>query len=192
MRRLLLGLLTLGVVAWMLAAGVGPASAHGDLVKGSPGPGDAVAPGGTIAALQLSSVSVDAPAYVAVLDADDNPIAVGEPTLLADGLVCVRTEALEVGIHTVEYAARSEDGHSAGGRYAFEVTENGDQAQPGLCAEAELAPADQAQTLAEMTAGGEFPGWVIPGLVVLAALSAAGVVWRIRKDGRAETRACLP
>lgn len=131
----------------------GPAAAHGDLVYGSPGPGDYVAPGVTVLRLEMSTVKKDAPVYIAILDAKDDPLWVGSAAVVWGGddkVVCAQVEPMEPGVHAVEYTAIATDGHRLGGRYLFEVaktaTEPTDRVEPGACAGADLGEPGEAQT----------------------------------------------
>ena len=168
------------LVAWLLAA---PATAHGDLVGGSPGPGDDVRPGGTVIQLEFADLDPEQRAYIAVAGPDDAPIPVGRASITGESMVCARSEPLEQGVHTLDYSATSTDGHRLSGRFTFEVSSDGSAPATGGCDEAELAAPGQAQTLVEMTIGG-VPGWLIPVLILLAVLAAGGVLLRIRHDRR--------
>ena len=196
MRRLLLSLALLVGLLVPTALVAGPAAAHGDLVDGSPGPGDTVAPRTSVLRLDLSDLDPDAPQALALTDEDGAPLAVGEPTVVGAGTLCARSEPLRPGVVTLEYAGMATDGHRVGGRYAFEVAAPGARPAPGACADVDLARPGEARTLAEMTGTDSgVPTWAIVGLGALAVLAAAGVVLRVRRDRRepdAEAAASAP
>ncbi|GAA0986111.1 hypothetical protein ENKNEFLB_00769 [Nocardioides aquaticus] len=173
-----------GVAALLLVlASGGAASAHGDLTGGSPGPGDETAPGVTTLRLDLLEVDGDAPLSVAVTDEAGDPVAVGEAQVVDSDYVCAAVEPLTDGVWTIDYAGTGVDGHRFGSRFAFEVLPGGEQADPGPCADAELAAPGEAQTLAEMTeTDAGVPVWVVWTLVGLGLVSAAAVVLRVRRD----------
>lgn len=181
MRRLLLILTLLAA----LAAAASPASAHGDLVEGSPGPGDDVAAQTALLRLDVSALDPDAPVAVALSDEDGEPVAVGTAAVVDGNTLCARSSPLDPGVLTLEYAAVADDGHRVGGRYAFEVSTDGEPVAPGVCEGADLAEPGEARTLAELTGtDGGVPPWVVWGLVALALLAAAAVAARVRRDRR--------
>lgn len=171
---------TVWALAWLFAA---PASAHGDLVDGSPGPGDSVTPGVSMVQLEFKALDADRPALIAILGPDEKPIPVGQARIQQDAFVCAKSDALEPGVHTIEYSVSATDGHLLASRFSFEVSSTGTAPATTVCDASTLADPGQAQTLAEMTNSG-LPGWLIPLLVGAAALSVAGVVLRIRHDRR--------
>ena len=193
MRRLLLSLaLVVGLLA-PTALIVGPAAAHGDLVDGSPGPGDTVAMRTSVLRLELSDLDPDSPVAVALVDEDGDPLAVGEPSVVDRTTVCARSASLTAGVVTLEYAGRAPDGHRVGGRYAFEVGAPAANPEPGVCAGVDLARPGEARTLAEMTGtDGGVPTWAIAGLGGLAGVAAAGVAVRVRRDRREADNAQSP
>lgn len=168
----------------VVLVGATAASAHGDLLEGSPGPGDQVQPGGTVLRLEFADVDGDRPAHVALLDAAGDPLAVGDAISTAKGTVCARSEPLTPGVRTIEYSATSTDGHQLTSRYQFEVSRNGTRTRPQACAGLELAAPGEARTLAEMTTAGT-PVWVFYLLGTLVVVSGAGVILRVRHDRRA-------
>ena len=77
MRRLLLGLIAAVVAALTIVVlGTAPVSAHGDLVSGSPGPGDDVAVGTTDLRLEFTALNTDATPLVAMRGPAEELIAV--------------------------------------------------------------------------------------------------------------------
>ncbi len=161
-----------------------PASAHGDLVDGSPGPGDDVGAGATTVRLEFTALDPDAVPLVAVLDEAGDPLAVGDATAADPRTVCAATAPLTAGVHTIEYSVVGEDGHRKTGRYQFQVSAEGAEVEPGSCAGLDLAPAEEARTIAELGGGGGLPGWLLWLLGALVALSASLVVLRVRSDRR--------
>ena len=178
MRRLLLSVLTLGLL--VLAAG--PALAHGALVDGSPGPGDDVATGASSIELEFSSVATDSNPLVAVLDPDDDPVAVGIAVTSGDATVCARVDPLEPGVYTIDYSVASGDGHRQAGRYQFEVSDDGEPVVPGACEGMKLSAPGEARTLEQMCGGGLLPAWTLWSLGGLAVVMAGLVVVRVRAD----------
>lgn len=185
MRRLLLtslALALLGLTA-LLGPAAAPASAHGELVDGSPGPGDDVAVGTTSVRIDFTALDPDQVPLVAVLGTDDEPVAVGEAELADDRTICAVSAPLEAGVHTLEYSVLSDDGDRQRSRYTFEVSDAGDPAEPGACDTLALSEPGEAQTLDEM-ASGTVPTAVLFGLGALAVLAAGLLVLRIRSDRR--------
>ncbi|VXC43397.1 hypothetical protein NOCARDAX2BIS_560003 [Nocardioides sp. AX2bis] len=171
------------IAGLLLLGGAGAASAHGDLTGGSPGPGDETAPGVTTLRLDLAEVDGDAPLSVAVTDEAGDPVAVGAAQVVGSDVVCAAVEPLDEGVWTIDYAGTGVDGHRFGSRFAFEVLPGGEEADPGPCADAELAGPGEAQTLAEMTeTDAAVPAWVVWTLVGLGLVSATAVVLRVRRD----------
>lgn len=186
----LLTTLFLGVVMGLLAPG---ALAHGDLVDGTPGPGDSLAPGGEVVALEFDELAEDGRTLIAILDAGGEPIAVGAAQTTADArVVCASTSPLESGVHTLEYSVTSNDGDLIRGKYSFEVNAEGDSADSAdsditaACTDLSLDPAGEAQTLDEMGTGG-FPTFLPYLLAALLVVALALVVRRIRADRTLES-----
>lgn len=187
--RLLRASLTTLVTSLFLGVAMGlfaPAAlAHGDLVDGSPGPGDSLAPGGVVVALEFDELAEDGRALIAILDAGGDPIAVGPAQTTADATaVCATTDPLEPGVHTLEYSATSDDGDLIRGKYSFEVVAEGDRPDNDLtaaCSDLSMDPPGEAQTLDEMGTGG-FPVFLPYLLGALLVIALALVVRRIRTD----------
>ena len=175
----LVGLVVLLVGSTVVLAG--PAAAHGALVDGSPGPGDEVAPRTSVIRLDFASVGESGPAYVALRDAADRPVAVGAARVVGDRTVCARSSALVPGVHTLDYSVVSGDGHRLSGRYRFEVTSPARAADPGSCAGVDLARPGAAETLEEMTTPST-PTSFYYGLGALVVVSGGLVLWRVRRD----------
>ncbi len=165
---------------WLLA---GQASAHGELVEGAPGPGSTVAPGSEAVQLRFADIDRDRAAQIAVLDADDAPLRVGQVRPASADTVCVRTEGLESGVHTVEYAVPSVDGHVFRGRYAFEVAAGGDPVATPACEGVTLGELGEARTLEQMS-DDEIPAWVPYAAAPAVLVAVLGVIWRVRRDRR--------
>ena len=186
MRRLLLRQLaavTLAVgLVGLLAA---PASAHGDLVDGSPGPGDVVATGTTLVRLEFTALDLDGAPLVAVRGPSGDPVAVGEAGFGDSTTICARSAPLEEGVNTVDYSVLSDDGDRQTGSYTFEVSASGEGVEPAACDAAALAEPGEAQTLEEMGSG-TVPTIVLYGLGVLAVLAMGLLVMRVRADRRAD------
>lgn len=179
---LLLGLalgLGLGVVALVAA----PASAHGDLVDGSPGPGDVVAVGTSVLRLEFTALDESATPLVAVRGPSGDPVAVGAADYGEKGTICARSAPLEAGVNTLDYSVVSDDGDRQISSYTFEVAEDGTAVEPGACDADALAEPGAAQTLDEMGSG-TVPTIVLYGLGALAVLAAGLLVLRIRADRR--------
>jgi len=177
---------TVGLALAGLVLAAGPASAHGDLAAGSPGPGDAVPAGTDLLRLDFDGLADDGRAFVALLDDEGRPVAVGDATVLDDRTACATTAPLEPGVYDVEYLLDADDGHTFDGRYSFEALADStsqptDDPAPGPCAEADLAPATEARTLADFGSSG-LPTWVPVGLGVLAVGAVGLVVARVRRD----------
>lgn len=160
-----------------------PASAHGDFETGSPGPGDEIVAGNTAVWLEFVAIDPDAPAFVALIDEEGDPVAVGETSAASDTVVCARSAPLESGVYDLEYLVTSDDGHLIRGTYAFEVL---DDATPDTrtdpCSATDVADPGEALTMAEMSSGDGLPAWAIPVLGVLLLAAGAAVVVRIRRD----------
>ncbi|WP_323793116.1 copper resistance CopC family protein [Nocardioides sp.] len=190
MRRLLLTrsgavLATLTTVAFVLLVLVpGPALAHGDLVDGSPGPGDDVAVGTDVLRLEFTDLDPDGRPLVAVRDAAGDPVAVGTASFGDDATICARSAPLEPGVTTIDYAVLSEDGDRQEGSYTFEVSEGGALAQAGVCDAVDLAAPGEPKTLDEMGSG-TVPTPVLYGLGLLAVVAMGLAVLRVRSDRRA-------
>lgn len=187
--RLLRNTLTVTLIIGVMAFVLAPAAlAHGDLVDGSPGPGDALAPGSERVALAFDELAQDGRALVAVLDADGDPIAVGPAQTTADArAVCAATAPLETGVHTLEYSVTSNDGDLIRGKYTFEIAVDGDPQDTAdnddlaACSDLTLAPPGEAQTLDEMGTG-SFPTFLPYVLVALLVIALGLVVRRVRAD----------
>jgi len=186
MRRLLLrsfALLATILTACTLAAV--PASAHGDLVDGSPGPGDDVAVGTTVLRLEFTALDTGGTPLVAMRGPSGDLLPVGEATYGEKGTVCALTAPLEAGVHELTYSVISDDGDRQTGTYSFEVSETGAPSDPGACASPALeepGPED-AQTI-EQKSSGTLPTGVLYGLGGLAVLVGGLLVLRIRSDRR--------
>lgn len=185
MRRLLLTLVAaVGLVAWPAA----PASAHGDLVEGSPGPGDEVAAGSTLLRMEFDGIAEDGRAFAAVLTEDGTPVRVGDAEVLDASVMCARTEPLDPGVYTVEYLLDAADGHDFTGRYRFEVlARGGSRVESGGCADARLGQATEARTLREFGDAG-LPGWLPWGLGGLGVLAVGLLLVRVLRERRSVTR----
>ncbi|MCH1867868.1 copper resistance protein CopC [Nocardioides sp. CFH 31398] len=167
------GVLTLAVAA--------PASAHSDLEDASPGPGDDVATGSTTVHLLFGEgVEDDDEANQVTLEGPDgDAVAVGAVSVVDDGMgVCVATDALEPGEHTLDWRVMSVDGHLVQSRYAFEVSDGGEPADGAACEGADLAAPEAAD------AGGIPTPVLAGGGAVLLAAAVGAFVWRVRSDRR--------
>lgn len=180
MRRLLLSLLA---ACGILVAAAAAAAAHSDLVDGSPGPGDAVAPGSEVVRLDFDALRADGHALVAVLQDDGDPVPVGEATVVRDRVVCARTAPLSAGVHTVEYLVTLADGHTLTSSYQFEASSGAARAAPGVCTRAAMDDPGEAQTLEQMRAW-QLPAWVLVAAGGMAVLSAVAAAVRIVRDRR--------
>jgi methionine-rich copper-binding protein CopC len=183
-----------GVIAmatgWLLAT-AGPASAHAELAGASPGPGDQVAAGTTIAELSFDRLRADGGARVTVGGPDGGAVPVGPTVQLDEFTVCVAMTPLAPGPHTVTYRVVSADGDEVGGDYRFDVLDSGRQVRvPDRCGRATLPPpatdpVATTTTAGAVTAGGSGSGpgrWVWPaGAGVLIVLVAGGVVLTRRR-----------
>lgn len=176
--------------AFLLAAfgTTAPAAAHGDLADGWPGPGDEVPHRTSVLELRFEDVDQDLPAYVVVLDADDQPLKVGDAVFADDGTVCAAMEPLTSGVHTVEYRLTSEDGHGLNGRYYFEVTEGADPPDAETCTGMDLPRATEARTLGDFGAE-DTPEWVWPVVWGGLGLMLLGLVGAVARRILAERRA---
>lgn len=179
MRRLLILLAGLVALAWPLTA----AHAHSSLLDGSPGPGDEIAAGTTTVALEFDDVDPGGEHQIAVLDAEDEPLSVGEPQAQQGRLVCVRTEELRPGVHAVEYSVTSADGHVIRSRYQFEVVEGGAEADDLGCDADALAAPSGAESLGF---GLDLPPAVLAIIAVAVVGSAALAVTAVLRSRRAE------
>lgn len=188
MRRLLLTRVTrpaagLALACGLVALGAAPANAHGDLVEGSPGPGDDVAVGTTSVRLAFSALDQDSVPLLAILGPAGDPLAVGSPSMADNQTVCATSVPLAAGVHTLAYSVVSEDGDRQTGTYTFSVSSTGAAADPGDCEELTPAEPGEAMTLEE-TGSGTVPVAVLYGLGGLAVLTAGLVILRIRSDRR--------
>ncbi|MFI1730159.1 copper resistance protein CopC [Streptomyces acidicola] len=129
MRRLLITLLV--VCAGALTAPA-PALAHTTLLRGSPGPGDAVAPGLKAMALTFGPLLEPAPDAVAITGPSGTEVASGVPVVVSDAgdrdgndTLCLAVGALdEPGTYTVSYSLRSADGDPLESAFQFGVDES--------------------------------------------------------------------
>lgn len=182
MRRLLLTFAPALLVLLVLVPA--PALAHGDLVEGSPGPGDDVAVGTDVLRLQFTDLDPDSRPMIAVTDAVGDPVAVGEAALGASDIICASSAPLPAGVLTISYSVLSDDGDRQEGSYTFEVSAEGAAAEPGACDPADLAAPGEARTIDEMGSA-TVPVWVLYGLGALAVLAMGLLVLRVRSDRRA-------
>jgi methionine-rich copper-binding protein CopC len=190
MRRLLLASLAAVVAALtFVALATGPVSAHGELVSGSPGPGDDVVVGTTDLRLEFTALNTDTPPLVAMRGPAEELIAVGPATYADEQTICALAVPLEAGIHTIYYSVLSDDGDRQTGNYTFEVSEGGSATEPGACAgpELETPGPEDAQTIEEKGSG-SVPVGVLYGLGALAVLVGGLVVLRVRSDRRNHPR----
>ncbi len=188
--RLLTAPLAALVIALLLGGLTGflaPAFAHGELVDGSPGPGDALAPGGELVALEFNELAENGRALIAITDSTDEPVAVGAAQTTADaGAICAATAPLEVGVYRLEYSATSNDGDLIRGSYTYEVVADGDAPANQIteaCSDLELQAPGDAETLDEMGTG-KFPTFLPYLLGVLLVIALGLVVRRVRADRR--------
>lgn len=186
MRRLLLRrtprlVAALALACALLAWSVGPAAAHGDLVDGSPGPGDDVEVGSTSVRLAFTALNPGTVPLVAILGPDGDAVAVGAASLADEQTICATSAPLVAGVHTLEYSVLSDDGDRQTGRYTFAVSATGTPADLQDCAGRDLAEPGRAMTLQEMGSG-SVPIGVLYGLGGLAVLTAGLVILRVRSD----------
>lgn len=187
MRRLLLtrsGAALSALVLVLLVLVPAPAQAHGDLVEGSPGPGDDVAVGTDVLRLEFTELAPDSRPLVAVRDAAGDPVAVGVASYGDAATICARSAPLPAGITTIDYSVLSDDGDRQEGSYTFEVSSRGAVAEPGVCDGVDLAAPGEARTLEGMGSG-TVPTGVLYGLGGLAVVAMGLVVLRVRSDRRA-------
>lgn len=131
MRRLLITLLV--VCAGALSAPT-PALAHTTLLRGSPGPGDSVAPGLKVMALTFGPLLEPAPDAVRVTGPNGTDVASGASVVVSAGgdregndTLCLAVDALdEPGTYTVSYSLRSADGDPLESAFQFGVDESAD------------------------------------------------------------------
>lgn len=168
-----------GLLTWVAPA----ALAHSGLADGSPGPGDAVAPGGETVGLEFTGVDPDGEHTIALLDAEDRALGTGPAEPAGDTVVCARVAPMETGIHAVEYSVTSDDGHTVQGRYEFEVTADGEAPADLGCDPAQLAAPDDQEAGDQESLGldtGGVAGWIWwalgAALVVSALLAVAAIV----------------
>lgn len=186
MRRLLLtrsGAAFSALVLVLLVLVPAPAHAHGDLVEGSPGPGDDVAVGTSVLRLEFTDLDLDSRPLVAVRDAAGEPVAVGEASFGEIGTICARSAPLAAGVMTIDYSVLSTDGDRQEGSYTFEVSDGGTEVEPGTCDPTDLAAPGEAKTLEGMGSG-TVPTGVLYGLGGLAVVAIGLVVLRVRSDRR--------
>lgn len=184
MRRITDGLAAVALALGLVLLLVAPASAHGDLVDGSPGPGDEVAVGTTVLRLEFSELDNDATPLVAVRGPSGDPVAVGKASYGERGTICARSAPLEAGVNTIDYSVRSDDGDRQSGSYTFEVSLSGAEVELAACDPSTLAEPGEAQSIEEMGSG-TVPTGVLYGLGALAVLVVGLVVLRVRRDRRA-------
>ncbi|MEN8671841.1 copper resistance protein CopC [Nocardioides sp.] len=186
MRRLLLRSLALGVtVLTTCVLTAVPASAHGDLVEGSPGPGDEVAVGTTVLRLEFTALDTDGTPLVAMRGPSGDLLPVGTATYGDEQTVCALAAPLETGIHELTYSVVSDDGDRQTGTYSFEVSASGAPSEPGACAAPDLEePGPEDARTIEQKGSGTLPSGVLYGLGGLAVLLGGLVVLRIRSDRR--------
>ncbi|MGA8847955.1 MAG: copper resistance protein CopC [Nocardioides sp.] len=176
----------LALVCGLVLLSTSPASAHGDLLEGSPGPGDEVAIGTTSVRLVFTALDPDSVPSVAIIDPDGEQVALGSPALADDQTICATSAPLADGIHTLAYSVSSADGDRQTSMYAFAVSSTGSAAQPGICADLAAEPG-QASTVGEgdaRTGSGTVPASVLYGLGALGVLATGLVALRIRGDRR--------
>ncbi len=188
MRRLLLSSLPRSASALASAGGLvilsrASASAHGDLVDGSPGPGDDIAVGTTSVRLDVTALDPDTMPLVAILDPAGNPVAVGTASLSDEQTLRATSAPLSAGVHTLDYSVLSDDGDRQNGEFTVAVSSSGLAVEPQDCADPRLAEPGEARTLEEM-ASGTVPVAVPYGLGGLAMLTAGLVILRVRADRR--------
>lgn len=177
------------IVALLVSATMGltitAAHAHGNLVDGSPGPGDALGTGGEQIALRFDELAENGRALIAVVDAADEPVPVGAAQTTANAeAVCASIAPLREGIYTLEYSVTSNDGDLIRGKYSFEITADGDPPDNDItatCSDLTLDPPGEAQTIDEMGTGA-FPSWLLYLLGGLLVIALGLVVRRVIAD----------
>ncbi|WP_300400219.1 copper resistance protein CopC [Nocardioides sp.] len=186
MRRLLLrALALLATILAAVALAAVPARAHGELVDGSPGPGDDVAVGTTVLRLEFTALDTGGAPLVAMRGPSGDLLPVGQATYGDEGTVCALASPLEAGVHELTYSVISDDGDRQTGTYSFEVSEAGSPSEPGTCASPTLEePGPEDARTIEQKSSGTLPAGVLYGLGGLAVLVGGLVVLRIRSDRR--------
>lgn len=171
----------LAVVVGLLTWAAPAALAHSGLADGSPGPGDAVAPGGETIGLEFTGVDPEGEHTIALLDAEDEALGTGAAEPHGDTVVCARVAPMETGIHAVEYSVTSDDGHTVQGRYEFEVTADGEAPADLGCDPAQLAAPDDQEALGLDTGGvAGWVWWALGAALVVSALLAVAAIVRSR------------
>lgn len=204
MRRLLSALGLLGVALTTVVVAPVPAQAHGALISARPAPGDRVAPGVRVLSLLFPTLKESGPHQVLVTDEAGTPIASGRPVPVLSGTdqttLCLSVASLDQpGVYAIAYQAASPDGDWVGpGRFYFEVDASGRQLSPSpecrslsLPAPTTPEPVDlqapaQASSTVDQTDRSSFPGWVLIGVGVVAALGLAALA-RVRRTGEPPT-----
>jgi methionine-rich copper-binding protein CopC len=170
----------LAACLWFVLGAVGgPASAHTELVAGSPGPNDVLRDAAT--GLTLTFVSPLVPEGTQVLVRDPRGVDHAGDVAVTGSTVDVPVTPLRrAGSYTVAYRAVAVDGHPVTGSYTFTVSRAAAEAAQGQSAAAGdprtasgnnvIGAADEAPRAAVSAPSG--PTWVIGvlGIGTLAAL----------------------
>lgn len=177
-------LLLLSVLAGLLlGSGTSPASAHTELVAGTPGPGVTV--NSAVGDLSLTFVSplVAEASHVVVRDPRGVDRAGATSTLGQQARVALEPMT-RPGTYTVSYRAVAADGHAITGDYQFRVSDKGAAAAraagPTGADQAETAPGSGTMT----TAG---PGGSSPAGLLIGGLGAGTLVLLLLTGARRRT-----
>ncbi|MFF3819875.1 copper resistance protein CopC [Streptomyces bluensis] len=106
------------------------------MLRGSPGPGDSVAPGLKVMALTFGPLLDPAPDAAGITGPSGTEVASGAPVVVSGGgdrdgndTLCLAVDALdEPGTYTVSYSLRSADGDPLESAFQFGVEESADAA----------------------------------------------------------------
>lgn len=175
------------MLGFLLVGLATPAMAHTTLIDAGPGKGDEVATGTNLIALKFGEVvQTGGTLDVAVLDSNEDPVAVSDSQVLStDGsIVCTRVADLEPGVHTVRYEVTAADGHDVRGNYQFTVADGAAAAETLGCEVAPLDEPTQEKSLDDQDQG-DFPAWamwLIGAVVVVTAGLAVVAIVRSRRD----------
>jgi copper resistance protein C len=175
-----------GVLAALAAAT--PAWAHNRLIDADPAPDavlDAAPPG-----VELVFAERLDPTYTLIVVTDGDEERVPSTDQEVDGTrgTVTFTAPLDSGVYTVAFRVNSDDGHPVQGSYEFTVTLDS-ETPPADGTEADDIAIEDADTGADTgadAAGGQGAGpgagalAAIAGGLVLLAVIAAGLLWRLR------------
>ena len=173
-----MGVLFAALTALVLAAGVGPASAHDALIDATPASGAALTTAPAEVELGFSAAPVPLGTEVLVLGPDGGTVSAGAPEIRGTTVVQQLSGSLPAGDYTVEWRSTSSDGHPLEGSYGFTVT-TGTSAAATSDLDPSLAAAG-TRTPAQPAGGGPSAGWLLAGALALGVVAVLAIRLRRR------------